>query len=157
MKRSVLVELAWILPTVAIPIGMLVAIVVAAFGMSIHVPTNTGVIQAATFDRTLPIDRPGVILVAPGHYQVVLISQAGSFLPNEIRVPAGSTVDFIATSRDDGRGLRIEGTNVEVMLSLGQVANVREQFNRPGEYPLVCHQRCGVGRQGTGGKVIVEE
>jgi cytochrome c oxidase subunit 1 len=37
-----LYELAWILPSVAIPVGMLVALMVTAFGAGIHVPGDAG-------------------------------------------------------------------------------------------------------------------
>ena len=37
-----LYELAWILPSIAIPVGMLVALVVTAFGVGVHVPSVAG-------------------------------------------------------------------------------------------------------------------
>lgn len=37
-----LYELAWILPSIALPIGMLVALVVTAFGVGVHVPGDAG-------------------------------------------------------------------------------------------------------------------
>ena len=35
-----LYELAWILPSVAIPVGILAALVVTAFGAGIHLPAD---------------------------------------------------------------------------------------------------------------------
>ena len=43
MKRGTTVylyELAWILPSIAIPVGMLSALLVTAFGAGIHVPSD---------------------------------------------------------------------------------------------------------------------
>ena len=37
-----LYELAWILPSIAIPVGMLVALTVTAFGAGIHLPGVAG-------------------------------------------------------------------------------------------------------------------
>jgi cytochrome c oxidase subunit 2 len=37
-----LYELAWILPSIAIPVGMLVALAVTAFGAGIHLPGVAG-------------------------------------------------------------------------------------------------------------------
>src|SRR3989304_5110343 len=45
MKRATTVylyELAWILPSIAIPVGMLAALIVTAFGAGIHVPGEEG-------------------------------------------------------------------------------------------------------------------
>lgn len=157
MKKSLLFELAWILPSIAIPIGMLVAIVVAAFGMNIHVPTNTATVHAATLDQSPPFDSPGVTMVEPGYYRAVIIGQAWSFTPNEVRLPPGSKLEIIATSRDVIHGFRIEGTNVNVMLIPGRIAQVEARFDKPGEYLIVCHEYCGIGHHAMYGKVIVEE
>ncbi len=48
---------------------------------------------------------PGVVDIAPGQYEVRLTYQIWAFAPNEIRVPAGSTVHFWATSKDLVHGL----------------------------------------------------
>jgi cytochrome c oxidase subunit II len=71
-------------------------------------------------------------------------------------VPAGSTVTFIATSRDVVHGLMIHKADVNVMLLPGQIARATARFTRPGEYPFVCHEYCGVGHHTMWGKVIVE-
>lgn len=159
MKRAstiYLYELAWILPSIAIPVGMLVAIVVTAFGMGIHLPGNAGRVDPATLATTAPFDKPGVVQVGPGRYEVRLIAGVWFFMPNEIRIPADSTVTFIATSRDIVHGLFIPRANINVMLLPGQVAKVTTRFTRPGEYLLVCHEYCGVAHHTMAGKVIVE-
>ena len=40
-----LYELAWILPSIAIPVGMLAALLVTAFGAGIHVPSVAGRVE----------------------------------------------------------------------------------------------------------------
>ena len=60
MKRSATVylyELAWILPSTAIPVGMLAALLVTAFGAGIHVPSVAGRIDPAKVAETLPFVR----------------------------------------------------------------------------------------------------
>ncbi len=151
-----LYELAWILPSIAIPVGMLVALAVTAFGVGIHLPGNEGRVNPAKVVETPPFDQPGVVALSPGRYEVRLVAQVWSFTPNEIRVPAGSTVTFVATSRDVVHGLFIRHTNVNVMLIPGQVARVTARFDRPGEYPFVCHEYCGIAHHAMWGKVIVE-
>jgi cytochrome c oxidase subunit 2 len=151
-----LYELAWILPSIAIPVAMLVALLVTAFGAGIHVPSDAGRVDPARLGTTPPFDAPGVVQVAPGHYEVRVIGQIWSFTPNEVRVPAGSTVSFVATSRDVVHGLFIPRTTVNVMLLPGQVARVTARFDRPGEYPIICHEYCGIAHHVMAGKLIVE-
>jgi cytochrome c oxidase subunit 2 len=85
-----------------------------------------------------------------------MVAGIWSFTPNLIRVPAGSTVTFVATSRDVVHGLFIPKTTVNVMLLPGQVARVTARFDRPGEYPLFCHEYCGIAHHTMSGNVIVE-
>ena len=156
MRRSEVFELAWILPSVAIPVGMLVALLVTAYGMGIHVHGQEGTIDPRTAAQTAPFDNPGVREIAPRRYEVVMLSQIWFFRPNEIRVPVGSEVTFVATSTDVTHGLRVQGTNVNFMIIPGQISRASARFNQPGEYLLVCHEYCGLGHQTMSGKVIVE-
>ena len=156
MTRDQLLELGWILPSIAIPTGMLVALLVTAFGMGIHVPGHAGTVDPRTVAQTPPFDAPGVVQIAPGRYQVVLLSQIWFFQPREGRLPAGATVDFVATSQDVIHGLRIQGTNVNLMLVPGQVSRATAHFPRPGEYLFLCHEYCGVGHHTMAGRIIVE-
>ena len=159
MKRGTtiyLYELAWILPSFAIPVGMLVALVVTAFGAGVHLPGVEGRIDPRKVAETAPFDKPGVVEIAPGQYEVRMTAQIWSFAPNEIRVPAGSTVHFRATSKDVVHGLLIPRVNVNVMVLPGQIAHAQARFDRPGEYPIICHEYCGIAHHTMAGKVIVE-
>ena len=160
MKRGTtiyLYELAWILPSFAIPVGMLVALVVTAFGAGVHLPGVEGRIDPRRVAETAPFDKPGVVEIAPGQYEVRMTAQIWSFAPNEIRVPAGSTVHFWATSKDVVHGLLIPRVNVNVMVLPGQIAHAQARFDRPGEYPIICHEYCGIAHHAMAGKIIVEE
>ncbi len=159
MKRGTtiyLYELAWILPSFAIPVGMLVALVVTAFGAGVHLPGVEGRIDPRRVAETAPFDKPGVVEIAPGQYEVRMTAQIWSFAPNEIRVPAGSTVHFWATSKDVVHGLLIPRVNVNVMVLPGQIAHAQARFDRPGEYPIICHEYCGIAHHTMAGRVIVE-
>jgi cytochrome c oxidase subunit 2 len=159
MKRGTtiyLYELAWILPSFAIPVGMLVALAVTAFGAGIHLPGDVARIDPTKVAQTPPFDNPGVVERAPGVYEVRMTAQIWSFAPGEIRVPAGSTVHFWATSKDVVHGLLVPHANVNVMLLPGQISHVETRFDRPGEYPIICHEYCGIAHHTMGGKIIVE-
>lgn len=159
MKRGstvYLYELAWILPSIAIPVGMLVALIVLAYGGGVHLPGDAGRVNPTAVMATAPFDQPGIVNVAPGHYEVRMIAGIWIFTPNEVRIPAGSTVTFVATSRDVVHGLLIPRANVNVMLLPGQISRVTARFERPGEYPFFCHEYCGIAHHTMWGKVIVE-
>ncbi len=151
-----LYELAWILPSIAIPVGMLAALLVTAFGAGIHVPSIAGRIDPTRVTETAPFDQPGVVQTGPVTYEVRMIGQIWAFTPNEIRVPVGSTVTFVATSKDVIHGIFIPGANVNVMLIPGQISRVTARFDREGEFFMACHEYCGVAHHTMGGKVIVE-
>jgi cytochrome c oxidase subunit 2 len=151
-----LYELAWILPSIAIPIGMLVALVVTAFGAGVHLPSDHGRVDARKVAETAPFDQPGLREITPGRYEVSMVAGIWTFTPNEIRVPAGSTIDFVVTSRDVVHGLFIPKVNVNTMVLPGQVAHVRARFDKPGEYVVICHEYCGIAHHTMAGRVIVE-
>src|SRR6266545_1324184 len=102
-----LYELAWILPSIAIPVGMVAALLVTAFGAGIHVPSIAGRVDPTKVIETAPFDKPGVVETGPLRYEARIVSQVWSFTPNEIHVPVGSAVTFVATSRDVIHGLFI--------------------------------------------------
>ncbi|HXJ84879.1 MAG TPA: cytochrome c oxidase subunit II [Candidatus Methylomirabilis sp.] len=159
MKRGTTVylyELAWILPSIAIPVGMLAALLVTAFGAGIHVPTIAGRVNPAKVSETPPFDTPGVVQTGPLSYEVRVVAQVWSFTPNEIHVPVGSTVTFVATSRDVIHGFFIPGANVNVMLIPGQVSRVTTRFDHVGEFFVACHEYCGIAHHTMSGKVLVE-
>ena len=159
MKRGTtiyLYELAWILPSVAIPVGMLVALLVTAFGAHIHLPGMVGRVNPAKLDSTPPFDHPGVVRLAPGRYEVHLVGRTWSFDPNEIHVPAGSEVTFVATSADVVDGLFIPRVHANVMLLPGQIARVTARFDDPGNYLFLCHEYCGILHHTMSGQIVVE-
>ena len=151
-----LYELAWILPSIAIPVGMLVALTVTAFGAGVHLPSAAGRVDPLRVTETAPFDTLGVKQIAPGQYEVRMLAQIWAFSPAEVRVPAGSTVHFWVTSKDVVHGLFIPRANVNVMVLPGQIAHVEARFDRPGEYPMLCHEYCGIAHHTMAGKVVVE-
>src|SRR5215470_801449 len=93
-------ELAWILPSIALPIAMLTAL-----AAGITLVGDRGRIDSTKVAEHPMFKEPGIKEIAPRQYEVRLTGQIWSFAPNEIRVPAGSTVHFWATSKDLVHGL----------------------------------------------------
>lgn len=158
MKNTTLYlyELAWMLPSVALPVGMLAALLVTAFGAHIELPGEHGRIDPANITATAPFDQLGLVSTGPGRYEARIISGIWSFTPPEIRVPEGSEVTFVATSRDVIHGLFLPHADVNVMLIPGQIARITARFKKAGEYPFICHEYCGIAHHTMAGKVIVE-
>lgn len=99
---------------------------------------------------------PGVREVAPGRYVAVIQAFNWEFLPNEVRVPAGSEVTFRARSSQDYHGIAIIGTPIVVSLGQNQVREVSHTFEQPGEYFFVCSEYCGGGHVNMLGRIVVE-
>lgn len=132
------------------------ALVYATVGLGMHLPGDAGQIDPRRVYRDPPFNRPGVRQTGPGRYEAVIVGQAWAFLPNEIRVPRGSEVTFLATSVDVIHGFEVEGTRVNMMLIPGQISRVTHRFDEPGTRLLICHEYCGLGHHTMYGKVIVE-
>ena len=43
------------------------------------------------------------------------------------------------------------------MLLPGQIAHAQARFDTPGEYPIICHEYCGIAHHTMAGTIIVEE
>jgi cytochrome c oxidase subunit II len=153
---SYLFEIAWILPSVAIPIAFMVAIVLTAFVVGIAVPGVGGRIDPQAINTTAPFDQPGLRELAPGRYELVMIGQVFQWTPKDVEIPVGSKVTFIVTSKDVVHGLKIENTPVNVMVVPGQISRVTTRFDRVGEYLIICHEFCGGGHHVMAGKIIVK-
>lgn len=134
------------------------AIGVSAFMGGIQVPVPEARIDPNTVGQSDAFATPGLRELAPGKYEAHILAQAQpwKFVPAEITVPAGSTVTFYLTSADVQHGFKLQDTNINVMILPGQVSKMTVTFDKPGEYPFVCHEYCGVGHQNMFGKVIVE-
>jgi cytochrome c oxidase subunit 2 len=149
-------EVAWILPSVAIPVSVITAVIITAFAVGIRVPDIAGRIEPQAINQTAPFNEPGVKELAPGRYEAALVAQTFMFTPNEIEVPAGADVTFVVTSRDVIHGFKVVGTPVNMMVVPGQISKMTVHFDKPGEYLIVCHEYCGGGHHAMFGKVIVK-
>lgn len=132
------------------------ALFYSAWGMGKMLPDREEEIFPADVRETPPFDEPGVRQVGDDHYEAVVIAQAWAFTPAEIRVPAGSRVDFIVTTIDVLHGFAIEDALVNGMVLPGQVTRISYTFEEPREHLIICHEYCGFGHHAMFGRVIVE-
>ncbi len=134
------------------------AITIAGFASGFQVPGVYQRIDPATlYDAGSPFAEPGLRELAPGKYEAYIRAQIWQFTPNEIRVPAGSTVTFYVTSQDVQHGIKITGTNINMMALPGQISRLTATFDEPGTYDFICHEYCGQLHHTMYGRIFVEE
>lgn len=133
-----------------------VALILLSFLAHISLPDHVAQLDPKEVRSVPPFDNPGVFQTGENRYQVVMLGQAWSFTPNEVRVPAGAEVTFLVTSTDVIHGFNVENTRINAMLIPGQVARVTYTFREPGEHLIICHEYCGLNHHMMWGKVIVE-
>ena len=149
-------ERFWLMISVAVLAAMMVAIVYSVHGFGVQLPTDVAQLDPRQARATPPFSEPGVRRVGPGRYVVTMLAEAWRFTPNEIRVPAGSTVTFRLTSVDVIHGFRIPNTNINLMVMPGQVVEATHRFDDPGTYHVFCHEYCGAGHHVMSGRLVVE-
>jgi len=122
----------------------------ATWGMGINVPTCIPL-------GSKPFDQASVTKHESKYYEVHYVARMWAFEPTVLRVPTGSTLDIYAVTKDVTHGLLIAGTNVNLMLVPGAVANSRVHFTKPGIYTIVCHEYCGRNHQNMNARIEVSD
>jgi cytochrome c oxidase subunit 2 len=90
-----------------------------------------------------------------GTIQVTLVAARYGFFPREIVIPADKKIQFRMASLDVLHGAHIPMTNMGTMIVPGHVSEVTTVFPKPGEYPLLCNEYCGMGHDHMWSKVTV--
>ena len=145
----------WMMASGIILVFFLLAVGASAFyGFSL--PGHEKRIEPSRVMVDPPFAEPAVLQRGPGRYDVYMRAQIWAFAPNEIKIPAGSTVTFYVTSPDLQHGLLIERTNVNVMVVPGHVTKITARFDEPGEFRFFCQEYCGLAHHIMFGKVVVE-
>lgn len=128
----------------------LALIAYATWGMGINVPTCIPL-------GSKPFVQASVTKHEGKTYEVHYVARMWAFEPSVLRVPTGSTLDIYAVTKDVTHGLLIAGTNVNLMLVPGAVANSRVHFAKPGIYTIVCHEYCGRNHQNMNARIEVSD
>lgn len=154
----------WIRVALGMTAVFILAITVAALSFGISVPGVTARISPAELnDPENPFATPGLRELAPGKYEVYMVAQTWNFLPDRLEVPAGAEVTFYVTARDVVHGIKIAGTNVNMMALPDQVSTLKATFEKPGVYNYICHEYCGyvagapIGHHTMYGQLVVTE
>jgi cytochrome c oxidase subunit II len=92
-----------------------------------------------------PFQKGELITHSPTHYEVHYVARMWKFEPEDVTVPAGSTVDIYLSAADVTHGLIMLGTDLNLMAVPGVVNYARVKFDKPRVYQLLCHEFCGTG------------
>jgi cytochrome c oxidase subunit II len=148
----------WMRISLVVLVVFFITVLVSSFSTGFQVPGVYQRIDPATLHNAdSPFANPEVRELAPGKYEAYIRAQIWSFTPGEIRIPAGSTVTFYATSQDVQHGVKIANTNINMMILPGQVSKITTSFDKPGTYNFICHEYCGSQHHTMYGRIVVED
>lgn len=100
-------------------------------------------------------DKLGVTTASDGTIHVTMVAARYGFYPREIRLPAGTPITFRIASADVLHGLHVPMTNMGTMVVPGYISTVTTTFPKPGEYPMLCNEYCGMGHDHMWSKVTI--
>ncbi|MFZ4702516.1 MAG: cytochrome C oxidase subunit II [Candidatus Methylumidiphilus sp.] len=141
-------------------IGFMVVILgIGAVFLNLNPPSHWETIDSASLHLggEFAEDKLGVqpTELPDGIIQVKLVAARYGFFPREIVVPADKKIQFRMASLDVLHGAHIPMTNMSTMILPGHVSEVTTVFPKPGEYPLLCNEYCGMGHDHMWSKVTV--
>ncbi len=148
-------ERNWMRFSVAMLIIFFITVSVSGFAMGFQVNGAESEVDPRTVLDSEPWASPGIREISPGHYEAFVVAQTWAFVPRELEVPVGSTIDIYVTSPDLQHGFKITDTNVNMMVVPGQVSKMTFTFDQVGEFPYICHEYCGKGHAAMFGVVNV--
>jgi len=150
-------ERNWMYISIGVIVAFFVLISIAGLALGIQVPTEERRVDPRTFADSAPWGEPARE-VGDGEYEVYVVARTFYFEPASIEIPVDSTVTIYVSSPDVQHGFRIQDTNVNMQIVPGEVSKLKYTFDRPGEYPYICTEYCGLAHAAMFGAVkVVEE
>lgn len=140
-------ERKWIAISLLV-VALLVGIITLdALVHSINPPSKVETINSASLHLSEEFAEQNLGVQVEGNGDIVIRMVAGrySFFPKHIDVPAETKLTFRWVSMDVLHGVHIPMTNMSTMIVPGYVAQISTTFPKPGEYPLLCNEYCGLG------------
>jgi len=140
-------ERKWIAISLLV-IGFMVSIMTLdAFFHGVNPPSKVETIDSASLHLSTEFaeNNLGVQTDEKGNVIIRMVAGRYSFFPKHISVPAETPLVFRWVSMDVLHGVHIPMTNMSTMIVPGYVAEVATTFPKPGEYPVLCNEYCGLG------------
>jgi cytochrome c oxidase subunit 2 len=149
-------EKVWMWIAAVVVVVFMAFVGASTFAAGIHPPSHVETIDPAQVFKDPRFSRLETPTELPdGTIEVQLVALMFSFVPNEIRVPAGRRIRFRMTSADVTHGFMVSGTNANTMLVPGYISQFTTTFDKPGDYLVVCHEFCGNGHHAMHARIIV--
>ena len=150
-------EKKWLKVAFALIALFVSAILYTALFQHVHPPGGMETIDSASLhlSEEFAEDRLGVRVDPKGGIKVTLVAARYGFYPRSIKVPAGRPITFRIASADVLHGIHVPMTNLGTMVVPGYVSTVTTQFPKPGEYPMICNEYCGMGHDHMWSKLQV--
>lgn len=140
-------ERKWITISILV-IGLFVGIItIDAFFHGVNPPSKVETIDSASLhlNKEFAEDNLGVQVDGQGNVIIRMVAGRYSFFPKHISVPAETKLTFRWVSMDVLHGVHIPMTNMSTMIVPGYVAEITTTFPKPGEFPVLCNEYCGLG------------
>ena len=150
-------EKNWMRLTVVLLVVFATAVTIAGFALGFQVPSPEERVNPNTVASEGPFSEPGLREYPDGSYDLYIVSQMFSFVPNEVTIPVGSEVTFYVTAVDVQHGFKIQNTNVNMQIVPGQVSKLTVTFDEPGSYDFICTEYCGSAHAQMYGTLTVEK
>ena len=152
-------ERKWVQISLGICTFFIAIIMIDALFHGINAPSNVETIDSARLhlSEEFAEDNLGVQVDADGNIVVRMVAGRYSFFPKKISVPTETKMTFRWVSIDVLHGVHIPMTNMSTMIVPGFVAEVETSFPKPGNYPVLCNEYCGLGHDHMWSKIDVVE
>jgi cytochrome c oxidase subunit 2 len=150
-------EKKWLYVATAVVGVMLASIFFTSIAMHVDPPGELETVDSAALHRSdeFAEDKLGVRTLPDGSIRATVVAARYGFYPREIKVPAGVPVTFRIASADVLHGVHVPMTNMGTMVVPGYVSTDTTVFPKPGEYPMLCNEYCGLGHDHMWSKVVV--
>lgn len=94
-----------------------------------------------------PFSEGRIDTLPDGHRQLFYVAQMWRFEPEVVEVPVGKPVDVFLSAKDVAHGFYLSWTNTNLMAIPGAVNAYTFKLEKPGVYPVICHEYCGSAHQ----------
>jgi cytochrome c oxidase subunit 2 len=100
----------------------------------------------------VPVSRAQETRVIP------MVAERFTFVPSQVRVKAGTVVEFRIRSEDTNHGFRIPAAGINQVIPKRGQGELKVTFHaeKPGRYDFECSKPCGAGHNMMRGVIIVE-
>ncbi|MCS6895244.1 MAG: cytochrome C oxidase subunit II [Bacteroidia bacterium] len=94
-----------------------------------------------------PFSEGRVDTLPDGRRQLFYVARMWRFEPEVVEVPVNKPVDIFLSAADVTHGFYVSWTNTNLMAIPGTVNAYTLKLEKPGVYPIICHEYCGSAHQ----------